>query len=342
MRRRRTKSHHLLSYEALFRRLQYRYRLNEAIIADYQKYKAGYYGEQAIDYKLSLFPNHSFFHYPDLRLRQNFNYFQIDSVILTPKLIFIIEAKNLKGTIMYDSKHKQLLQIDEDKEFCYKDPLLQANTQKTHLKFWLRNLGYDVPIEPIVVSTNPHTIIRNIDNHPDFQHRFITLENLPYKLNEIFHQYKKKILSNTDIKKIYSLFDHNNTPLRADLINFYHITSNQLISGIACEHCGFFPIKKHPRKWKCPKCKQVDVQGYERVILDYFLLHQPFITNHICRQILHIPSQDSAYFILKSLKLKTTGANKNRKYLSPSLSEFPQDEAPKMFEISPLGFKNAK
>ena len=332
----RHKPHKLLAHEALFRRLHSKYRYNDSLQANYQKYRAGYYGEQQVDYKLSLFPRKEFFHLPSLRFKNNNNLFQLDSLILTPKLIFNLEIKNLKGILEYNASHKQLIQIDGETKTSYKDPILQAETQKMHLIHWLRQFDCNIPIESIVVSTNPNAIIRNEENDQTFNERFISLENLIFKLDEIYSSYKQSVLNYREIKSLYNHLVKHDIPLRTDIINFYNLKKHHFIRGIACEICDFFPLNRNRGYWICPKCGERNLVGHERVILDYFLIHQPMITNKIARHLLQTASVNTVYHLLMSMDLERIGGKKNRKYLSPELSEFPQDAVPKLFNISIL------
>ncbi|MEI3611969.1 nuclease-related domain-containing protein [Pseudogracilibacillus sp. SO30301A] len=334
--KKRHKSHQLLSHEALFRRLKPKYRYNESLQANYQRYRAGHFGETSVDYKLSLFPKKDFFHLPSLRLKNHFKHFQMDSIILTPKLIFDLETKNLKGTLEYNATNKQLIQIDGVKKTSYNDPLLQAKIQKRHLQNWLSQFGIKIPIVTLVVSTNPSSIIRNEENDSLFNERFIPLEYLIFKLEEIYDSYQEYIISFHDLKKLYHLMIKYDKPLFSNLVNFYNLNSNHFIKGIACEKCDFFPLNRNRGYWICPKCGQTDYDAHERVILDYFLLYESEITSRICTNLLQTATQNTVYHLLTSMNLKRIGGKKNRKYLSPELSKFPQDAIPKIFTTSIL------
>lgn len=332
----RFKPHILLAHEALLRTLKPHYKFNQVIYSDYQKYKAGYLGESSVDYKLSLFQKECFFHYPDLRLNNHQNNFQIDSLIITPKLIFLIEAKNLKGTLEYSGKYKQIVQTTESGQTSYRDPILQVKTQAQQLRNWLLKFGYQVPIEPLVVSTNHATIIRNLDNDNEFKHRFITLENLIFKIDSIYNSYKKNTLSINDIHNIISKISSHNNPYRANLINYYNIKQQHIFKGIPCKNCTNIQLRRISRTWFCPKCKTKISDAHIRVILDYFLLHDTFITNKQCRELLQLRSHDVSYRLLNSSGFKSIGNKKGRKYLSPKLTEFPQDAEPKFNRVSVL------
>src|SRR5690625_1069916 len=125
----RKKPHVLLAHEALLRRLKPYYRNHPAIQSNYQRHKAGFYGESRVDYKLSLMQKNNYIHIPGVRLNNHQHYFQIDSIIITPKLIFIIEAKNMQGVLEYYASQRQLVQITDQVQQSYKDPILQAKLQ---------------------------------------------------------------------------------------------------------------------------------------------------------------------------------------------------------------------
>ena len=331
----RYKPHVLLSYEALLRRLKKRYRFNEIIQSNYQRHKAGFQGEKRIDYKLSLFPKKNFYHYPHLRLNTNQNHFQIDSLLITPKIIFILEIKNLKGILEYSSKYGQIIQIDDGKETGYMDPILQVEIQKQHLINWLGKIGYQIPIEPLVVSTNPYAVIRNIDNDKVFDHRFISLENLLFKLDEIYNSYQNPILTIKEIQFLLKKFIKHNNPLKSNLMKRHKIQSHHLVSGIPCDICERTLLRLHG-KWYCKHCNTKFLNSHVRVILDYFLLHNSTITNNQCKTLLQLSSPNIAYKILSSMNLENNGKNKGRKYFSPEIWEFPQNAEPALPNTSIL------
>lgn len=327
----RSKSHTLLSYEALFRLLLRKYRNNQTLIHDYQKYAAGHNGERNLDYQLSLFPQKEFYHLADIRLQHTNSFFQIDSLILTPKVIFIIEIKNLRGTLEYNGHQKQLIQYVEDKQTSYLDPLIQAKIQKRNLEAWLQQRGYQIPIEFLIVSTNTSTVIRNPSNDNDFNHRFITLHYFIFKLEELYDRFTKNVLSLRDMHNLERTILQADTPFNADLRGKYHLSEKHFISGVPCAQCHHFPLAWKGAKWNCHKCGWQSNQAHKRFILDYLLLFEPFISNSTFREIAEISNPRLAYRLLTSMQLKKTGGKKNRIYLAPSLKEFPQNDLPDQF-----------
>lgn len=323
----RKKTHVLLSYEALFRFLKEPYRGNKVINDNYQRFLAGFIGEKNVDYKLSIYPQSDFLIFQDLRLNNHLHFFQIDTLVLSRKFILILEIKNMKDELIYDSQQKQFIQVSEGKRIAYKDPILQAKTQKRHLEFWLRKHNIQVPIETIVVSSNPSTIITNIHQDPDIYNKLIHSESLQIYLDEFIKKYPNPCINRSTLKSLSNLFLTNHKPQVSNLIQKFQINKNHLIQGVPCPNCNSYPMGRTYKKWYCSSCNYSDHQAHQRVILDYFLLFKNTISNRECRELLQIKSPNTSYFALKSMNLMQTGNNSGRKYLSPSINNFPQDSS---------------
>nr|WP_255259872.1 nuclease-related domain-containing protein [Lentibacillus sp. CBA3610] len=103
------------------------------MVSEYKREKAGYDGEKNVDYKLSTYPQKDFFVFQGIRLQNPPFYFQIDTLILSKKVIFILEVKNKQGTFKYDSKQRQLTQEVDGQIKSFKDPILQAEGTKSRI-----------------------------------------------------------------------------------------------------------------------------------------------------------------------------------------------------------------
>lgn len=321
----RKKTYDLLLYEAIFRRLQEEFWRDDSIISEFKKEKAGYDGEKNVDYKLSTYPQKDFLIIQGIRLANPPFHFQIDALILTKKLIYILEVKNQKGKFSYDSKLQQMTQEVKGEVKAFKDPILQAEAQKTHLQLWLEERAiFNVPIETLVVIAYPTTIIENIQQDPDVYNKIIHNESLHQHLNRLSEKYTKDILTGAKLRKLSNTLLQEDIPLRTNVLEYHNIREQHLIKGVPCEKCNNFPMTRLFGKWSCSKCSATSYNAHERVILDYFLLHAATITNKECRDLLQIKSSRTVYLLLKALNLKQTGSTSARKYHAPPLKSFPQ------------------
>ncbi|MGG3641280.1 nuclease-related domain-containing protein [Bacillus gobiensis] len=157
----------LQKLEAILKRLPKKasFSAKRALIEEeFLKQKAGYNGEQSIDYHLRLLPDKKYFILQDLRLANKYGYFQIDTLILSQHFLVILEIKNIRGTIYFDDDFNQLIRSVDGKEEGFLDPMLQISRQQSELMHWLsneNNIFTNVPIETFVVISNPSTIIKS-------------------------------------------------------------------------------------------------------------------------------------------------------------------------------------
>ncbi|WP_229671692.1 nuclease-related domain-containing protein [Lentibacillus kapialis] len=309
----------------MFRRIIKEYLRKESIIA-YKREKAGYDGERNVDYKLSTYPHKDFFVFQGIRLVNPPFHFQIDTLILTNRFFCILEVKNKQGIFKYDSRQQQLTQEINGEVNSFKDPILQAEAQKTHLTSWLERHGiFSIPIETLVVIAYPSTIIENVTKDPDVYNKIIHNESLHQRLDQLNAKYTNEMLTNPRLKKLCQTLLHEDIPLKANILQEHPLTNEHLIKGITCEKCSQHPMKRLYKKWQCPNCCAASFNAHEQIILDHFLLHGTTITNKECRELLQINSPRTARTILTNMGLQFSGKNSARKYYSPRINDFPQN-----------------
>lgn len=324
----RYKPYNLLAYEALLRNLRMEYRENETILHDYYKIRAGFIGEKNLDYKLNLLSN-TFTLLPDIRLKNVFMNFQMDVILLTPKVIFILEGKHLRGILEYYGNTRQLVQKADQRIEIYKDPILQVQMQRKHLIHWLHGNGFEIPIESFVVFTNEKCLLQNLHQSQEFDETFVTLEHILFKIEETYKKYTENVLDQGELNELIQLFIGENNPLRINLMEKYGVQKKHLSHGMSCYDCLVSLSRVHG-KWKCFKCEKTFRSIYKQKVLDYFLLVNDFMTNETCRDWLKL--QEKQLFVanrlLRAMDLSHDGVTKARKYYAPPIWEFPQNAEP--------------
>jgi hypothetical protein len=135
--KKRTISLRIQQLEALLRRLPMHFPKRPEIEGELARYKAGFRGEQTLDYYLSYLPEKEYFIFHDIRLSDGIHYFQMDTLLLSLKYLLIIEVKNFYGTLFFDHTFHQLIRTANGNEEAYPDPILQVKTQQNKLEKWL-------------------------------------------------------------------------------------------------------------------------------------------------------------------------------------------------------------
>ncbi|TYS62571.1 NERD domain-containing protein [Sutcliffiella horikoshii] len=112
----------------------------------------GYEGELLFDNVTSSVTKAECLILNDLLLPHNKNTFQIDSLIIVPETIYIVEVKNFEGDYFFE-KDRLYTSIPPHSEIT--NPLIQLNRSESLFRQLLQQLGSNMTIQSYVVFVNP-------------------------------------------------------------------------------------------------------------------------------------------------------------------------------------------
>ncbi|KAB2329093.1 NERD domain-containing protein [Cytobacillus depressus] len=304
----------ILAKEALLSRLPPNFDYRPLIEKDLAKRKAGYRGEEFTDYYVNKLPHKDFTIIHDLRLHNGQGYFQIDTMIFSSTFALILEIKNISGTLYFDSKFRQLIRYKDDNEDGFLDPITQAERQTRELRKWLQQRNIFLPIEYLVVISNPSTVIKSDPQNFLAFKTVLHSHELLDRIEKLRKSFLKEKLTQKEIKKVAKLLVKSHTPEKSQVLEKYKLSAFSLNTGVQCPKCRVFPMKRIYGTWFCARCKCKDKTAHYKALLDYCLLVESSITNKQFRKFMQLSSQDTAQKLLKSMKLAHSGTNKGRVY----------------------------
>lgn len=306
----------ILKNEALLKRLPLDYPKRHWIEQDLTLRKPGFHGEVAIEYYINQLPAKEYTVLHNLRLPSGQNNFEIDTLLLSPHFALILEIKNYKGTLYFDSKFNQLIRIFNGKEDGFSDPIPQAERQKTELGKWLASKKISLPIDYLVVISKPSTIIKVDPNYYLAFQKVLHAHELLNRIEKIRRRYTEEKLTLKERKKLAKLLLKNHDILSYNALEYFQIPETALLTGVHCPSCGALPILRVRGIWQCPKCDVKSKDAHIQALKDYFLLINSSISNQQFRDFVHLQSPNTAKKMLTSLNLPYSGENKCRKYHS--------------------------
>ncbi|WP_066306037.1 nuclease-related domain-containing protein [Bacillus sp. FJAT-29814] len=275
---------------------------------------SGYQGEKRLNYFLIPGKKYHIFH--GLRLPIGNTFFQIDALLISPKITIIIESKNYAGSLKIE-KDQLTQEINESKE-VYDNPLAQAIRHKILLQYFLENYQLQLaPIEVLVVMTRSSSVIQVATGYHEASKKVLKVANLLKKIEELEKYYSIDRVDQKTIGKVRKLLFKKNTPLRIDVLRTYSIQRWEIITGVRCYKCFHMPMQFYRQKWICRHCKSESKDAYLEAINDHFLIFGVPITNKEIREYLHIPNGRQATYFLRLCNLPSTGTNKGRIYHQP-------------------------
>jgi hypothetical protein len=175
--------------------------------------------EPALDHRILL---------PDMQFMPTTTFVQIDTILLTSKLIYLFEIKNYEGDHILEGDN--LLRTADSTDA--KNPILQLKRNEPVLRRILDNLGCKIPIQSIAVFVNPRFHLYNAPIglpiiYPTQLERFIEkLKKAPSFLKREHTELGKKMISSTVADNPYT-----------QMPGFRY---DELRKGIVCPGCGMF------------------------------------------------------------------------------------------------------
>ncbi|MBH0163252.1 nuclease-related domain-containing protein [Fictibacillus sp. 26RED30] len=279
---------------------------------------AGHFGEQSNDYFLKPFRDFSVMH--DLRLTAHESYFQIDTLLLSPRYLLNLEVKYITGTLVFDHLNQVIRVKDDGSEEAFRNPIFQVKRQQSHLIEWMiKNRIPPIPVRSLVVMSNPRTIIKAPPSNKDVLHYITHSPYLQEKIKMIDKMYTDEKLTIKEVTKLSKLIVRHHCPENPDLLKRYGIEEKDIIKGVYCTECFYLPVVRQYGKWHCSRCNFQSEDLHLATLEDFALLFGPTITNKQFCDFLQVPSRHVAKRILRTLDLSYTGTYKNRKYLLPFL-----------------------
>lgn len=306
----------LRMYEALLNRLKENCSKRGEIEEDYKRWRAGYKGELQTDYRLSFLPDKDYWILRDLRLKDGIWHFQVDTLIITPHYILLIEIKNYSGTIYFEKDSEQMIQSKQDKEKAYDNPVLQVEKQKWHLIRWLAAHNFKVPpIFIMVAISNSSTIIKSNDSK--FYQYVVKGDVLVDRIKKMESANLIDFFSEKEMKKLSKTLVKMHTPLYPELLKTYSLAETDLHKGVQCPSCSVFGMRRMKRKWVCPNCTFHSRTAHLPSVVDFFLLIKPTLTNSELSEFLLTQNPRAIGNMLSSMNLSSSGSNKARIYHMP-------------------------
>lgn len=264
---------------------------------------AGYHGERAVDKQLERFANDKYTIFRDLNL-QTKDKFQIDTFLYTAYYGLILEIKNILGTLYFDKFSKQVIRTYKGEREGFSNPMLQAQMQQYHIQDWLKKHKLPpIPIEWLVVFSNPATILETTPGNEQIFQKVIHANLLLEKLQKLKEKYTTSVIDLSASKRLNRLLLKENTPHLTNILQKYEIPKSDTKTGVRCPLCNYVPMIRVSANWLCLNCNHYSKNAHIASLYDYFLLNQSNITNRQCREFLHIPTRSVALRLLSDLPM---------------------------------------
>lgn len=296
--------------EALVRRLPSTHTKYMYYFEKLRRMHAGFAGEQRVDaewLEIILPDPHYFLH--DLQIiSHSGTTHQIDTVLLCPQFILILEIKNITGFLDFDESFNQFTRTTAEGDIeGMTNPLHQSRRHMEWMKGMLQQSRPQIPVHYAVVLATKNAILsKSLRGQPIFH-----VSGLRYHVREWLQQNKEVVMEAEELFRFASKLLSMHRPIKREI----EIPVRDIKKGVHCEMClNGQPMKYRYPNWYCQRCGAVDNEAVFRTLEDYRLLVGETLTNKNFCEFFAIDSPNTAYKLLQKLPLKAEGTKSNRKY----------------------------
>ncbi|MBM7599939.1 hypothetical protein JOC34_002330 [Virgibacillus halotolerans] len=302
----------LQKYDAMIPRLRPTFpRLEEAKHEQSKCYK-GYIGEQKVDYYTNFLADDFTILY-DVCINIAGSNAQMDTIIITPYAIFLIDSKNYKSKVTFDTILEQFIRDDGKVESGYLYPLNQVELQKFKLQQWLRaHQLSNIPIYYFIAISEPSTIINVIGDREAAAKVVSHAAGLPRKLLDKNEEVASSGAAKIQHRKIGDMLLRGCREYDRDIMAVHGVKVQDLLPGVQCPKCGWLGMARVHSGWRCTKCNHKSRNAHRRAIADYLLLIKPWMNNSECRKFLNFKSKNVATKLMEEAGL--TNDEKRRRW----------------------------
>jgi Nuclease-related domain len=312
----------IIKLSKLIRRVPQTQSKRHLIQEQLSKHSSGFKGEQSLDYFYRYLPKDQIHYLHGIRILHDGYYFQMDTILITPSFIIILEIKHLAGHLYFDDRFSQLIRTFEGRRESFSNPIEQVKRQSYHLTKILNQYKFNsVPIESLVIMTHPSAIIEASPLYKEATEKVIKSSSLQQKFLNLSQKYPLEILEQKQIKKLTKLLTKLNSAYNPDVCELFQINKNELVNGVFCPICDFSIMKYIWGNWRCLTCKTSSKTAHITALQDYAYLISTKITNRESMSYLNLESSNQTNHLLRSLNLPYTGNRKSRHYHLDSLLE---------------------
>ncbi|WP_223820852.1 nuclease-related domain-containing protein [Bacillus sp. S3] len=236
--------------------------------------------------------------------------FQMDTNVLTPWYVVILEVKNIGGVLEFKENPHQLIRTREDgHKDGFESPIVQLERNDECLEVWLQSRNIRIPIYGAVVLAYPKQIVAV----PPLKTTLLYPYLIPSFIKGI-PRTEKKLDDETFNWLSAELLNSHQSFIPKPICETYKIPFRDFQPGVQCKTCGRFGMIKLPRTWECQYCKATDHLAHQQALLEWFLIFKQTITNRECRWFLQVDDIHTAKRIMQSLNLIEEGEYRYREY----------------------------
>ncbi|MBO0587077.1 NERD domain-containing protein [Sporosarcina sp. E16_8] len=266
------------------------------IKSDYKNCRAGFAGELRVDNFLEeLELKMPYYVLQNLTIKVGKKRVQIDTILIHPNFILVIEIKNMRGEFYFDPVNKHFYRLnDEGKKEGMRNPEAQLSRSTTIIDSFLRDKGIEMSAKGLIVFVSRAGIVMQASE----KWKTIPLDSLVEYIELLEDQTKRVVPSETCKRLALELLAEDRPEKLVSIVDYYNVSVDKVKKGVRCPGCNYIPMLRKHSRWCCGKCGEESRDAHLNTLQEYRLLFGPEITS---RSAIDFMQHNSIYFAIRVL-----------------------------------------
>ncbi|KZE40010.1 hypothetical protein AV656_01660 [Bhargavaea cecembensis] len=280
----------------------------ERIRADMEMRLAGYAGEKKADFYLE-----------EARLKENpvvlkdvmvpsgGRFVQVDTLVLHPAFVLVLEVKNMTGELYFDEATGQFYRMKNGMREGMRNPEDQLNRAVAATERFLASIELPVRVHgAIVLASYNGLIIQGPVSRPIFP-----VDRLPGYVEKLEEE-NRAILKRTNLQFVTDTLDLLFRERQDHYLRWYNLAFSDIKLGVRCPSCFRIGMERGHGRWICKNCDTSSNDAHLAVLQEYRILFGGQITSSDAQRFLGLINIQSAIRLLSSSSSSQYKGNQNR------------------------------
>ena len=281
----------------------------QRVNSDYYASRSGFAGELKVDRFLEeLELKLPYYIIQNLNLKVGRKEVQIDTIILHPNFVLVIEIKNMRGEFYFEPISNQFYRVNVAGEReGMRNPEVQLSRATNIVNAFFRSRGFDIVADGIIVFVSRAGIVMQ----PSQKWKTIPIDALVGVIEQLENQ-TKQLFSDESCKRLaFELLCENKIGESPSIVDYYNISPNKIKMGVRCPSCHDIPMEKRHSHWYCEKCGMKSRDAHLGTLQEYRLLFGSKITSEKANEFMQ---HDSIYYSIRVLNKNAQSENEKKRY----------------------------
>ncbi|MCM3086616.1 NERD domain-containing protein [Bhargavaea ginsengi] len=252
----------------------------------------------------------------DVMIPSGGKHVQVDTLVLHPAFILVLEIKNMTGELHFDEDTGQFYRVKNGVREGMRNPEDQLNRAVIATERFLASIDLPVRVHgAIVLASYNGLIVQAPVSRPIFP-----VDRLPGHIEKLEKE-NRAILRRSDLQYAADALNLLSREKKDQYFKWYNLTGIDIETGVRCPGCFKIVMDRMHGKWICKSCNTASADAHLAALQEYRVMYGDEITSKKMMDFLQLPNLSLANRLLRERFPTVNNSKRNKRYrIEPDLS----------------------